>query len=469
MRDPLAAVRHAIRSAVVCGTLFAGPGCRPAPPAPAEAPPHLSSAVPDEPAFDPDERGDEEKDRPFFNDFSWRAFIALNWPAADDRRGEPDPTKPFGDRAERVVWESWKSLDELYPNDPIATPPTAWGSYEAALAVTGVDRAETPAGRPAKRKPYPLPAEFGKDAGKRKLLQHTARLEDANQALLFGLSRGSLVAQNKTFVRFETRVNRVAYGYMTGNKYYLRERLDAATLDFPVETIHVKAAWIVFTDAPEDRARMGRFYRTTATVVADWAEDGTPRIESRVVGLVGLHIVHKTPHRLDWVWSTFEHADNLHDELEPDAPCASFSRTDFVGEENHPGPLLPRGKPFEKPDSPTQVRRLAGPIHPDTRAVDRKYREHPQVRDTVWANYKLVGTQWPRKNLPTRNTVEHPMNGENRLPPRLENVTLETFVQGSSCLSCHEAAHANMTSLPERGGFVFYPQIRAFAPPGSSE
>jgi hypothetical protein len=51
---------------------------------------------------------------PDFDNFAWRAFIALNWPARlDAERGIPDRGKSLGDPGPRV-WETFKSRYELF-------------------------------------------------------------------------------------------------------------------------------------------------------------------------------------------------------------------------------------------------------------------------------------------------------------------------------------------------------------------
>src|SRR5262245_58621945 len=44
----------------------------------------------------------------FFDDYSWRAFIAMVWPAANGQRGKPDTTKTVVDAGPRV-FETFKS------------------------------------------------------------------------------------------------------------------------------------------------------------------------------------------------------------------------------------------------------------------------------------------------------------------------------------------------------------------------
>jgi len=236
------------------------------------------------------------------------------------------------------------------------------------------------------------------------------------------------------------------------HQYYLKKKLPAK-LEFEDQSMHLKAAWM---ELPEDESVRKRFYHVTAKVVIDWTEGGEPVLADRVVGLVGLHIVHKTPKRKDWIWSTFEHVDNLLAEHGPGTPPASFSSKDppatgAQANKPQPDPLEP-GKPYPKPDTliPVEVVRLNA-IHPTTEEVNRLYQEHPEIKKTVWRNYKLVGTQWPKLGKPT-----NPLEGgdvSNRLPANLANVTMETYVQTRSCLGCHASA--------KPGQFVFHPQVRA--------
>ena len=85
---------------------------------------------------------------PDFDNFAWRAFIALNWPSLTDpaHRGEPDRAKTLADQGPRV-WETFKARYELFQVGPDERPiaPQPWGTYEAANPCgAGVDnRAKT--------------------------------------------------------------------------------------------------------------------------------------------------------------------------------------------------------------------------------------------------------------------------------------------------------------------------------------
>ena len=56
---------------------------------------------------------------PDFDNFAWRAFIALNWPSLTDpeHRGVADRAKALGDPGPRV-WETFKSRFELFQVAP---------------------------------------------------------------------------------------------------------------------------------------------------------------------------------------------------------------------------------------------------------------------------------------------------------------------------------------------------------------
>jgi hypothetical protein len=80
--------------------------------------------IEDAPAIKPDPYPD-------FDNFAWRAFIALNWPSLTDaaHRGEPDRAKTLGDSGPRV-WETFKARYELFQVGPHSRPiaPKPWGT-----------------------------------------------------------------------------------------------------------------------------------------------------------------------------------------------------------------------------------------------------------------------------------------------------------------------------------------------------
>src|ERR1700738_1950908 len=66
-----------------------------------------------------------------FDDYSWRAFIALNWPAKMGVRGVPDELKKIGDLSDpgtKVVWGTWKADYEVFQRGGLQ--PTEWSSFD---------------------------------------------------------------------------------------------------------------------------------------------------------------------------------------------------------------------------------------------------------------------------------------------------------------------------------------------------
>ena len=67
----------------------------------------------------------------YFDDYSWRAFVALVWPASN-RRGVPDAGKPISAAGPRV-FETYKPLWEIFHADGTAPEP-AFDRYDTAAA-----------------------------------------------------------------------------------------------------------------------------------------------------------------------------------------------------------------------------------------------------------------------------------------------------------------------------------------------
>ncbi|HLW93054.1 MAG TPA: hypothetical protein VKS78_17365, partial [Roseiarcus sp.] len=156
-------------------------------------------------------------------DFAWRAFIALNWPAANDAttRGAPDRAKAFGDPGPRV-WETFKSAAETFPvgADGRCIEPTPWSSF-AGPDPCGSDKREKTV---AAFKPF---AEFNQPSFS----------SDA--------PANPLVAQNGEYVRYEVRFNAVEFATFVGNGWSGGRNLPDVEhpAQFPVGSIAVKAAW----------------------------------------------------------------------------------------------------------------------------------------------------------------------------------------------------------------------------------
>jgi Cu/Ag efflux protein CusF len=218
-------------------------------------------------------------------------------------------------------------------------------------------------------------------------------------------------------------------------------------------------------DAPAARQR---YYVVTNAQVLDVAASlkaGAAVCSSRDVALVGLHIMIRTKYRPQWIWSSFEHVDNVApagtgEAREPDAKDARAPYSYFdpskpppvMTPDIAPPPVSAANPPKADPEPTQVVRKL--PIHPDTMATNRAYWAMPGVQGTVWANYMLVATQWPTEPQPVgpqndgryfpglradANTPGEPYQQGDAAEHNLANTTMETYAQSapSSCMACH--------------------------------
>lgn len=100
---------------------------------------------------------------------------------------------------------------------------------------------------------------------------------------------------------------------------------DELIISFPNNTIELKSAWRQLTDAEMDNGRfyttMVRYYKTQVDGQMyngqEANQDGKDRpcYVDKVLGLVALHIIQKTPSAPYFIYATFGHTDNILDEL----------------------------------------------------------------------------------------------------------------------------------------------------------
>jgi hypothetical protein len=386
-----------------------------------------------------------EQARPFFDDFSWRSFIALNWPAVPDKHGvprSPNDPKVFLDAGKNypTVWGTDREAYELYRIDN-ATP--------AAFASTAVT--DTVCG----------PASPGT-----KILLMAAKsgtlLQDVDQAFSF-----PLVDQNNNYIYYEIRFNADQYDFVRGNGLYLAKNLQAAEMKAPIAmpissaqpykqgAVMLKAAWKQMTPA-DDPSR----YYTVAAKILD-SSQRQPVCRDVTMGLVGFHIGHKVQGLAQWIWSSFEQVDNVpgDDGSKPAGRMTLNNGTDAPktvgGWANRPDSkrLVPADKRVK-----AQVTRLnpipTTPAGQSTVDINKLYRK--ALEKTVWTNYQLVITQWPATPVPQsqfkpmENQGVYPQDAGGPFPVNdAVNTALETFFQsqsdaagagGNSCMQCHYVA-----------------------------
>jgi hypothetical protein len=361
----------------------------------------------------------------YFDDYSWRAFVALVWPASADHRGAPDAAKKLGSAGPRT-FETYKALWEVFHHDGSA--PAGFDSYE-----------------PAAQNACGAKTGFGDSV--------IASFSGLDEVAQFGPGEmlGPIAAQNGRYVRTQTLYNRAAYDYILAKKLYLRSSLPPIptprpaepVLQFPDGSIVLKAAWLDLTGFSD--AAKSRYYTRPVTL----RDANTGRCSVVTMGLVGLHIVQKTASRPQWIWSTFEQVD-LAPPARPGAP-GTFALHNGAADApplENPLTLTPLAK---EPVKPFNIARSAvSPVHPKTAYTNLMYER--QLRGTVWENYQLVMTQWPRVTGEQSVPVPASVNGDaSHTFPGLgsasgsafANITMETFDQDRpqlGCMNCHNQA-----------------------------
>lgn len=372
------------------------------------------------------------RDQRHFDAFSWQSFVALNWPV--DSAGNRLPA--FGTSGVGVVWETYKDAVEVFqPSSPspCAVPPG--GKFLGQMAKNGdvVD----PDG------------DYDEAVG--------GPLADRN--VNFVLYEKKIHPEEVAFLD-STRLNTVAGQHaadLKGEPVQFTEGSYTDTVTMtggPMGALEIKASWRILQ--PQSGDDTTRFYHRPAVVyvAARNSVTGRPMCLNVTVGLVGMHIIHKVSnHGTDWIWSSFEHIDNAPDCADSvkhadcglgmrrfsfyNKSCATCVRNDSLhlagtGDTTFLWDSVP---PYAKRYAVqgrygNQITRTQA-IYAETDSVNREWM--PRVKNTVWQNYVLIGSQWMSGDGGSDNVPA---------PAILRNTTLESFIpDSSSCLGCHQYAY----------------------------
>jgi hypothetical protein len=356
-----------------------------------------------------------------FDMFSWQTFVALNWPANPD--GTPLPTFDGNPTAPRV-WETYLDATQVYTvqgNLPCNVGPG--GKFLGQMAKNGdvVD----PGG------------DYDEAVG--------GPLSDVN--MNYALYEKKINPDEVAYLR-EHRLNTIP-GQMAADSADTALVFTPGRNGGPVGAMEIKAAWRVMM--PGDDSTTFYLRHGVIYVPARNSATGRDMCLNATVGLVGLHIIHKTDQfKGDWIWTTFEHVANAPTCTDSTAPgqCGTSGKFSFYNAActacvaNDTMKLRPGDTTFLWQATPpyaglypqgggnygVQVTRTQA-IPPETEGVNTTWTG--RVQNTVWRHYRLIGTQWMSGEL-----------SDVAVPTLLRNTVLETYLPtSSSCLGCHQFAH----------------------------
>lgn len=368
-----------------------------------------------------EEKGNFPGVQRLFDELSWQSFVALNWPYVGSK---PAPTLTAkGD----LFWSTYAESYEVFKSDGGAPDP--------------YDRERTS---------LPPIAATAKLAG----------LSDPDARLLFGLSStrglnildevnqafaGPLWDQNGNMVHYEILLNRDEYDFIKANTLYnLQGQVAYAGKNdnkviFPIGSnasgktgaIEVKLAWrILIASDIKSRYLSSDAYIQTGT---------PPQWQKVTVGLVGMHIAHKTESSPQWIWSTFEHVDNL--EVNDFAAFGHTATLPASPSFNDPGcewcPVNVPPSADAKGVLKTQVSRVTA-IPKATRALNAQWQSRLAANNSPLQYYELINTQWPTDpSAPPAPKDKFPdtisnKSGGKPTPVFLVNSVMETYFQGGA-------------------------------------
>ena len=412
-----------------------------------------------------------------WNTFAWESFVASNWPVAPEGRGLPDPAQRIGATDSSgvsvpVVWMTSKGVSDVFL--PKGAPPDPnWQTQvpvDACRSQRSYDSASS----------YVL-GMVAKG--------HPAAYTALDQAPFPGskLVIGPLIDQAGNYVRYDIRMSQSEFSYFLNYKYYnAAEQIAAVTKDPPAfyappksgkesylqnlppsaryGAVEYKASWRVLNPNVDI---VSRYFTASAFFVNP---DGTCE-GPRLMGLTGLHILRLTESTpATWFWATFEQVDNLRvpnppptrPTGQPLTPTFGDGKKVFpAGYRDMPKPVQP-GKPLP-PLPPVDVSRVI-PIQSDSMAVTQSYQR--TLAKTVWQHYELVGVQFPVSpmvNGQPQGTaqgkgqcyvagIDHDTQPEFQLNDcYLANVSMETYVQSTSCATCHSYGAPQGVGRTSRG------------------
>jgi len=400
---------------------------------------------------------------------AWQMFVAVNWPTNNQNRPALRITDTsFG--APR--WTLWHNSSTIFQVNG-APPQQACGQSPAAGFLASSRDLSKPVSKGLT--PFNLLANEAANPRTTRFLGVISAVGELNVANIGDdiqqAFTGPLIDQYGNFVYYEIMIDPNEVKYLCNTKLYnINGQVDfskaGGKVDMPTGhpdqdssgSFELKLAWRIMKPCDSTKPKdpcddMSRFFVEDA-YIKDQGPDGA-ELQRRVkVGLVGMHIAHKSETSPQWIWATFEQVDNLDvDQVAHPKLQASFNNagcpicTTDVEPQQNSQKVYPR--------IPVQVSRTI-PIPADKVALNAQAAAALARMGSVWQYYQLIDTQWPTQpkvppadpngGLPDAVTNKP---GGNPTPVNLTNVTMETYFQAGNQAACNQEEGNNTSSCPK--------------------
>src|SRR5215813_7996064 len=232
-----------------------------------------------------------------FDFYSWLTFIALNSPA--DGRTRIDKSMPNT----KTMWEDRKNFKQL---------------LDVMLRDGAASKWTDP-----KKAPPGCESDFKPDTD--------MGIEMIEEVYNQPFKTGALIDQQGNYALFDILMNKDMFDYIQEHKLYSKAGQQSAEnaklkVDFPAGVnppkgqiedgraggIIIKVSRKILDSEAEKR----RFHTVDAVISLPRHGPEKPPCLRKTLGLVGFHVMHKTVSRLQWIWTSFEHVDNVPEQQE---------------------------------------------------------------------------------------------------------------------------------------------------------
>jgi len=391
------------------------------------------------------------------NCFAWENFIALNWKASPSERGVADgkvTASSYGTPGDysNTVWESYLNLEDIFTAHGPEPWDTAGKLYAAKTPVKTMKRIN---------KVGSTAHNFDKSI---------LSASDAHLSELFQAQGTWLTDQAGNLVWYEVKINKMEYDFIKKHQLYdpSKQTSYAAAHNGiwnPTGSIETKAAWRIIPEKHLDSLqKMYKVSKAMIPEVTGFDAHGNPILGAyteHYLGLVGLHIIHKTSQAPQFIWMTFEHVNN--------APTAGDVKAGIAYNfYNKSSTATPNQSPDPKTDqitTPVQVERIANnALTTAITTLNGKMQELITAANqkSVFQYYELVNVQWPENPIvDSSNNTTTPLKTGGITPNNIANTTMETYAQPTQCMSCHKYGHTvDNSSTPTDYSFVYLKALK---------